>query len=223
MCPSCKNTLSVVPSDPPDTGDGRLPPILNSAGEPPFFLYCNHCRWDSAEVGITFEKPTGLAGTRPSNLVFRFLSHHSFSVVAQLQKFEDSAPESLEFERLKEHFDPYLRASPSTSSHGLSHTHSTHINPITAAASSALARDIPGVARYTPHALARSRSGRDKNANKHEIPDYRARVEVSSTGVGLGGGAEPDVEFLRHLETVEEVATLEQRWGNSWTTSPREL
>lgn len=140
---------------------------------------------------------------------------------AQLQKFEDSAPESLEFERLKEHFDPYLRASPSTSSHGLSHTHSTHINPITAAASSALARDIPGVARYTPHALSRSRSGRDKHANRHEVPDYRARVEVGSTGFMLGGGSEPDVEFLRHLETVEEVATLEQRWGNSWVTSPR--
>ena len=78
------------------------------------------------------------------------------------------------------------------------------------------------MARYTPHAMARSRSGRDKNA-KHEIPDYRARVEVCTTGFTLGGGAEPDVDFIRHLETVEEVATLEQRWGNSWVTSPREL
>ncbi|GJE99005.1 dynactin p62 [Phanerochaete sordida] len=182
MCPSCKNTLSVVPSDPPDNGDGRIPPTINAAGEPPFFLYCNHCRWDSAEVGITFEKPTGLA--------------------AQLQKFEDSAPESLEFERLKEHFEPYLPA-----------------------ASSALARDIPGVARYTPHALSRSRSGRDKNANRQEVPDYRARVEIGAvtTGYALGGGADPDVEFMRHLETVEEVSTLEQRWGNSWVTSPRSL
>lgn len=105
------------------------------------------------------------------------------------------------------------------------HTHSTHINPITAAASSALARDIPGVARYTPHALSRSRSGRDKHANRQEVPDYRARVEIGAvtTGYALGGGAEPDVEFMRHLETVEEVATLEQRWGNSWVTSPRSI
>ncbi|EKM51670.1 uncharacterized protein PHACADRAFT_150266 [Phanerochaete carnosa HHB-10118-sp] len=204
MCPSCSNTLTVVPSDPPDNGDERIPPTINAAGEPPFFLYCNHCRWDSAEVGITFEKPTGLA--------------------AQLQKFEDSAPESLEFERLKEHFEPYLRASPSTSGNGL-HTHSPHMNPITAAASSALARDIPGVARYMPHALSRSRSGRDKNANRQEVPDYRARVEIGAitTGYALGGGAEPDVEFMRHLETVEEVATLDQRWGNSWVTSPRSI
>lgn len=63
MCPSCKNTLTAVPSDPPDNDDERIPPSINAAGEPPFFLYCNHCRWDSAEVGITFEKPTGLAGT----------------------------------------------------------------------------------------------------------------------------------------------------------------
>lgn len=38
------------------------PIVATALGEPPFFLYCNHCRWDSAEVGITFEKPTGLAG-----------------------------------------------------------------------------------------------------------------------------------------------------------------
>lgn len=63
MCPNCRNTLTVVPSDPPDNGDSRTSPIVATAlGEPPFFLYCNHCRWDSAEVGITFEKPTGLAG-----------------------------------------------------------------------------------------------------------------------------------------------------------------
>lgn len=62
MCPNCRNTLSVVPSDPPDSGDGRLAIPISIVGEPPFFLYCNHCRWDSAEVGITFEKPTGLAG-----------------------------------------------------------------------------------------------------------------------------------------------------------------
>jgi len=176
MCPNCQNTLTVVPSDPPDTGDSRSSPIvINTVGEPPFFLYCNHCRWDSAEVGITFEKPTGLA--------------------AQLQKFEDSAPESLEFERLKEHFEPHLPA-----------------------ASSALQREISGVPKY--NALSRSRSGREKAANKHDIPDYKSRVEVGSGhGLGSGSGAEADVEFLKHLESVGEVASLEQRWVNSWMTS----
>jgi dynactin-4 len=64
-CPICRSTLQVVASDPPDGGDGRPSVSLSNVGEPPFFLYCNHCRWDSAEVGITFEKPTGLAGAFP--------------------------------------------------------------------------------------------------------------------------------------------------------------
>lgn len=64
LCPSCKNTLIVVPSDPPESADGRISSI-NTLGDPPFFLYCSHCRWDSAEVGITFEKPTSLASSYP--------------------------------------------------------------------------------------------------------------------------------------------------------------
>ncbi|KDQ62635.1 hypothetical protein JAAARDRAFT_189929 [Jaapia argillacea MUCL 33604] len=201
LCPNCRNTLSVVPSDPPDTGDIRLSAIpVSAVGEPPFFLYCNHCRWDSAEVGITFEKPTGLA--------------------AQLQKFEDSAPESLEFERLKEHFEPFLRASSSSSPahHPTASSHHVHTNPITAAASSAISRDVSGVAKYNP--LARSRVGKDKSANKDEMPEYRSRVEIGSTS-GLGGGGDVDVEFVKHLEDVSEVANLEQRWVNSWASSPR--
>ncbi|OBZ68700.1 Dynactin subunit 4 [Grifola frondosa] len=194
LCPNCRNTLTVVPSDPSENNDSRMSSIVsNTLGEPPFFLYCNHCRWDSAEVGITFEKPTGLA--------------------AQLQKFEDSAPESLEFERLKEHFEPFLRASSSSSALP-SASHHVHTNPITAAASSALARDIPGVGKYSP--LSRSRVGRDKGANKHEIPPYKSRVEIGSAAAVSG---EADVEFMRHLETVSEVASLEQRWVNSWTSS----
>ncbi|KAJ7284712.1 dynactin subunit 4 [Mycena rebaudengoi] len=209
MCPNCRNTLSVVPSDPPDPGDGRMPITISAIGEPPFFLYCNHCRWDSAEVGITFEKPTGLA--------------------AQLQKFEDSAPDSLEFERLKEHFEPVIRASSLSSStsnapaahpSSAAHSHRVRTNSITAAASAALARDITGVSKYNP--LARSGKGtvgRDKTANKDEMPEYRSRVDITSASkLGTGGG-EADVDYMRHLENVNEVASLEQRWVSSWTTS----
>lgn len=59
QCPQCVHTLSVVASDP----DPSIP--LNTAaasvGEPPYFLTCTFCGWNSKEVGITFEKPTGLA------------------------------------------------------------------------------------------------------------------------------------------------------------------
>ncbi|OCH90934.1 dynactin p62 [Obba rivulosa] len=197
-CPICRNTLSVVASD-PEAGDGRMSPVVSTTlGEPPFFLFCNNCRWDSAEIGITFEKPTGLA--------------------AQLQKFEDSAPEALEFEHLKEHFEPYLRASSSALPATAAHSHH-HVNPITAAASSALARDVPGVGKYNP--LSRSRVGRDKNAGKQEIPDYKSRVEIGTLGALGAGGGNSDVEFMRRLEDMSEVAKLEQRWVNSWTASLR--
>ncbi len=133
---------------------------------------------------------------------------------AQLQKFEDSAPESLEFERLKEHFEPFLRASSSSS--GLSghshaaHSHATPVNAITAAASSALARDIPGVGKYTPAPRGR----RDKGA-RDDIHEYRSRVEVGGTKEGA------NVDFMRRLEEVSQVAALSQRWANSWTTTLR--
>ncbi|KAJ7627543.1 dynactin p62 family-domain-containing protein [Mycena polygramma] len=209
MCPNCRNTLSVVPSDAPDLGDGRTSIPISTVGEPPFFLYCNHCRWDSAEVGITFEKPTGLA--------------------AQLQKFEDSAPDSLEFERLKEHFEPVIRASSLSSSttnapaaHPSSAAHSHHVrsNSITAAASAALARDIPGVSKYNPLARSgRGGSNKDKSTNKDEMPEYRSRVDITSASTRGTGGGEADVDYMRHLENVGEVANLEQRWVSSWATS----
>ncbi|KAH9989716.1 dynactin p62 family-domain-containing protein [Russula compacta] len=188
MCPNCRNTLSIVPSDPPDAES--LVANLSAIGEPPFFLYCNYCRWDSAEVDITFEKPTGLA--------------------AQLQKFEDSAPESLEFERLKEHFEPFLRASSSSSQPPTAHSHPTPINPIAAAASSALSRDIPGVGKYTP-----APRGRREKGARDEISEYRTRVEAGSAKDTT------NVDFMRRLEEVSQVAALGQRWANSWTTTLR--
>jgi dynactin-4 len=151
------------------------------------------------------------------SLFFLSFSFHSSPFLpAQLQKFEDAAPESLEFERLKEHFEPFLRAS--SSSAGLSghshaaHSHHTPVNPITAAASSALARDIPGVGKYTPAAPPRGR--RDKGA-RDEISEYRTRV-------GVGGTKDAaNVDFMRRLEEVSQVAALSQRWTNSWMTTLR--
>ncbi|KAG7445718.1 uncharacterized protein BT62DRAFT_896625 [Guyanagaster necrorhizus] len=205
MCPNCRNTLSVVSSDPPDPGDGRLSITMSTVGEPPFFLFCNHCRWDSAEVGITFEKPTGLA--------------------AQLQKFEDSTPESLEFDKLKEHFEPVIRASSlsgvnsSAVPSSAAHSHHLHSNSITAAASAALARDIPGVSKYTPHMRSGRGASKDKTSNKDEMPEYKSRMDIESASHYGSGGGEVDVDFMKHLENISEVASVEQRWTYSWTTS----
>lgn len=53
LCPSCNHTCSVAATEPP--------PGSGSAGDPPFWLWCQACKWDSKQVGITFERPTGLA------------------------------------------------------------------------------------------------------------------------------------------------------------------
>lgn len=75
------------------------------------------------------------------------------------------------------------------------------------------------MAKYT--SMNRSRSGRDRGGKKSDVPDYRARVEAgASNGFSFGSGGEADIEFIKHLEVEEEVASLEQRWVNSWMTSP---
>jgi dynactin 4 len=130
-----------------------------------------------------------------------------------MQKYEDSAPDNLEFERLKEHFEPYLKNQMATSSGVHSGIMSSHsLNPVTAAASSALAREVPGVSKF-----ARSRSGRMDKVSKEDLPEYRSRIEV---GVGNGSDqGDEDVEFMRLLEEMDETAPLEQRWLNCWTPS----
>lgn len=134
-----------------------------------------------------------------------------------MQKYEESAPDALEFERLKEHFEPFIRASTLASSSNhvpISATH--HVNPITAAASFALARDIPGVGKYS---VRHHRSRSEKNVNKDELAPYKSKFQVGADeGLGYGGG-EADVEFISKIGEISEVATVEQRWGSSWTNS----
>ncbi|CDR87097.1 related to dynactin subunit p62 [Sporisorium scitamineum] len=91
-CPCCQHTLSVVASDLNSQSARSLDPTdpAASQGEPPYYLACSFCRWDSKSIGLVFEKPTGLS--------------------LQLQRSEDGAPDVHEFERLKDHFDPYLKA-----------------------------------------------------------------------------------------------------------------
>jgi dynactin-4 len=135
----------------------------------------------------------------------------------QLQRFEDSAPETLEFDRLKDHFEPLIRASGSGPA---THAPSARHNPITAAASHALAREVHGVAR---HQLSKN-SGRSGKSKPHGDPwdSYVARSPASGgdTNVGSTGGIE-EVEWMRNLEHIEDVAPVEARWDASWSVSLR--
>ncbi|KAK7048665.1 dynactin subunit 4 [Favolaschia claudopus] len=155
MCPNCRNTVS---PDPAKSGGGRILALpTDTNGETQYVLYCTHCRWDSAELGIVFEKPTRLA--------------------AQLQQSEDCAPDSLEFGRLEEHLEPIVQPKASAAS-------------------------------------VRSGRGTDE-----DLSVYHSRVDIASASrLGTGGG-DADVEYMRHLEDVSEVANLEQRWLSSWATS----
>jgi dynactin-4 len=70
------------------------------------------------------------------------------------------------------------------------------------------------VGKYNP--LTRSRSGKDKPGNKDEMPEYRSRVEIAVASAAGTGGGDVDAEFMKHIETVGEVTTFEQRSANSW-------
>ncbi|ELU38145.1 dynactin p62 family domain-containing protein [Rhizoctonia solani AG-1 IA] len=135
-----------------------------------------------------------------------------------LQRFEDSAPETLEFDRLKDHFEPLIRAS-GTGNTG--HTPNARHNPITAAASHALAREVHGVPRHQLNKGA-GRSGKTK-PRIDPWDSYIARNPASggdATTVGASGGPE-EVEWMRNLDNIEDVAPVEARWDASWSGSLR--
>ncbi|KAK3818285.1 MAG: dynactin p62 family-domain-containing protein [Linnemannia elongata] len=83
-CPICQSTLSVVSEDP---DAGMITAGVVTPGQ--YHLACNMCQWNSQEIGMNFEKPTGLA--------------------VQIQKTEDSLPDVKEFDRLKDHLEKYFR------------------------------------------------------------------------------------------------------------------
>lgn len=94
----------------------------------------------------------------------------------------------------------------------------SHVSALTAAASSALARDIPGVGKYAP-AMRGSRSMRGtRQGSKDDVPVYRARVEIGGSS-NLGSGGDMDTEVMRRLETPSQISKLEQRWTSSWADS----
>ena len=60
QCPACYHSLSVLASD---NTVQNVPPTAAEAsiGVPPYFLHCSSCKWTSSEIGMKFDKPTGLA------------------------------------------------------------------------------------------------------------------------------------------------------------------
>ncbi|BGP15956.1 hypothetical protein JCM10213v2_003949 [Rhodosporidiobolus nylandii] len=210
QCPQCDHTLSVVASDP----DPSIP--LNTAaasvGEPPYFLACNFCRWESKEVGITFEKPTGLA--------------------LQLQKAEEPTPELLEFDHIKDHLEPYLRRSQAQAAQHAHGPTASSSSAVVNAASAQLFKDIPGLSssRFGAGLFGTTRSTRaanDAGTGVDELDKYASLY--SSRGGGLGSekenkkrraaqdkgkGVDREAELVQAMRTMtdlEEVASADKR------------
>ncbi|KAG8762972.1 hypothetical protein FRC12_008779, partial [Ceratobasidium sp. 428] len=187
-----------------------------------------HCLW----YPLTLPNAI-LAHDYPSSSTLWENHHSSFTVLSAvgilkksgfplknpraLRRFEDSAPETLEFDRLKDHFEPLIRAAGSGAA---THVTSARHNPITAAASHALAREVHGVAR---HQLAKG-TGRTGKSKPRGDPWDNYVAHGPSSGGDTGGGSVggfDDVEWMRNLEHIEEVAPVEARWDASWSVSLR--
>ncbi|TPX51609.1 hypothetical protein SeLEV6574_g00171 [Synchytrium endobioticum] len=113
-CPVCTTTVSVVtsievpPLDQPSRGSATTQtpsasaPTSSPAAPQSYHLTCPTCHWDSRQVGVQFEKPTGLA--------------------MQLQKHEDERPDIKNFDALKEHFENVVRLSAAFEQYGIGAT-----------------------------------------------------------------------------------------------------
>ncbi|KAJ1647795.1 hypothetical protein IWQ61_010059 [Dispira simplex] len=108
-CPTCFHCLSVVedadvPSRPADSGkDGGT----ENSPHKPFYLQCSYCRWNSREVDLSFEKPTGLAN--------------------QLQKLERTQVGQQEFDNLRGHLESLLRTTQGNPSLGMGSPHTSSL------------------------------------------------------------------------------------------------
>lgn len=134
----------------------------------------------------------------------------------QLQKGEDTAPELLEFDHLKDHLEPFLRRS---------HAHVPHApTPATAAASAAsasLLKEIPGLqTRYgSLFGLSSRARGDGRSAVRDELDPY----DALGPACGLKGKGrqreDPEqerVRKIRDMDQFEDVAGVEKRWTAAW-------
>lgn len=140
-------------------------------------------------------------------------------ITVQLQKSEDASADSLEFERLKDHFEPLIRATQGQASTGAAPANATArptpLSAINAAANSALNRDVPGLRRKgRGDALAKGASAKDEFSST-----YKSRIDSAAGGVS----AQSEVDWIRDMTQEEfvlgDVAKVEQRWLGSWAQS----
>ncbi|PWN37902.1 uncharacterized protein FA14DRAFT_142568 [Meira miltonrushii] len=201
-CPICSSTLGVVGSDSNEQSHWDPLSAEASTGEPPWYLQCPTCRWDSKEVKMTFEKSTGLS--------------------LQVQKIEDEAADAVEFRDLRAHFDKYLRFSTSSNETQYS---------MEAARASKLLRDVPSLANQPGFGVGRSKISKRKTDQDEQIPQYTAKMtwdagrdEKRYVGVkqdlqegkalgAIGRKEQSRLEFMQEQVDDSQITDLAQRWS----------
>ncbi|PWZ00821.1 hypothetical protein BCV70DRAFT_200087 [Testicularia cyperi] len=206
ICPCCTHTLSVLASDlnSIDADGLHLTSPATSQGEPPYYLGCSFCKWDSKSIGLTFEKPTGLS--------------------LQLQRQEDNAPDVIEFERLKDHFDPYLRvqtqAAAASAAIGSGSSSSKHGSAANSSASGGAGKPTAGSSSSKitrAHAANEAASAALKNSKLlRDLPSLASSKYMSSLA-GLHDPARIGRVEREELKPYEALTS----WTAGRTSSPR--
>jgi hypothetical protein len=135
---------------------------------------------------------------------------------------DDASPAAVEFERLREHYEPLLRPPAPTSAAltGSTHARPSHVSSSIAAASSALKRSVPALRTKGRSSVGRTSVELPRSSGDgDELAPYRARGDTRSeagltTPVGLG--EEDSALWLGQVEDLDGVAPLEARWASAW-------
>ncbi|KAI8587356.1 dynactin p62 family-domain-containing protein [Geranomyces variabilis] len=191
-CPVCENTLSVVSMvepTPPAGAGGAGPAAMpaspgGSSNNNTHYLTCGACRWDSLEVGLQFDRPTGLA--------------------SQLQPHEDARKDGIEFENLRQHFEKFLKSKDANGPTPVSHAGAggllrglsgggLNLPP-------SLLATIPGLASFA--SMSRRSSTLRAIRAEHKLEAYSSSVDLLKTD-------DADRESAVKLST--SVTSLQQR------------
>ncbi|KAI9015173.1 dynactin p62 family-domain-containing protein [Gaertneriomyces semiglobifer] len=167
-CPVCENTLQVVSAVEASTSasdvgefEGRRSSVGNL-----HYLSCGACQWTSMEIGLQFERPTGLA--------------------TQLQKSEDAKDDVREFENLRRHFEKVTKVKD-TKAGTLSLLRSSAATAMGLPAS--LLASIPALASFASLSSRTPLGGADNQDSRLEA--YSPLFQPPETGEPTVGLADP--------------------------------
>ncbi|KAI8618144.1 dynactin p62 family-domain-containing protein, partial [Chytriomyces sp. MP71] len=183
-CPVCVNTLTVVStSDDTTFGSEKVPGI--------HYLSCGICRWNSLEIDLKFDRPTGLA--------------------MQMQKSEDDRKDVQEFANLRAHFEKTLRlnalANSASVSVGFRSSTSLGLPP-------SLLANIPSLASLSAFggskgSLASLDAGEHQHVAAAASAPYEPKFKVD--GMEAARQEEAELERMKTL-SIDDATTLAQRF-----------